>query len=300
MASLPNELQHSICQVLLTSPDFDVKLMLQLVRINKLWADFVCNHVYRHYRINKYIPFIGFYNTIVSKRPILPYGDYIRSLDLTAINKYGVDKRAHDLIQRCPNLRSITLGHQTSLTPATVQWMARHCKKLCTLSIGALESFPFMLECDFSGLTGLNTMIFTGTPLCFSSLMTLPHSLQELHLVRMEALDTHTMLSFFKHRKGITRLAIHRCSQLLDEMTYWLPLNQLKWLSLAGPDVNDDHVINILSMVGDLDTLALDNTQITTKVLDHIISRSRLQLKTLYLINNYNIARDQQGWIKVA
>lgn len=236
---------------------------------------------------------------------------------MTAINKYGVDMRAHALIKCCPNLQTVTLGHPTSLRPATIQWMARHCKQLRTLSIGALESFPFMMECDFSSLTGLTTMIFTTTPLHSSSLLTLPRSLQELHLVRMDALDTKTMTLFFDHHQEklgeghdcITRLALHRCPQLLDDMTRWLPLHQLKWFSLSGPDVNDGHVMSILSKPGDLDTLVLDNTQVTMKVLDLMVSASKaigvdktrchLRIKAVLLTKNFNIPRDKQGLIKI-
>ncbi|ORZ22204.1 hypothetical protein BCR42DRAFT_405705 [Absidia repens] len=315
--SLPNELQQAICQLLLNDPNYTVKIMRQLIGVNKQWAHFVCNAMYRHYRINKYVPFIGFYNTIVSKRQILPYGEFIRSLDMTAINKYGVDMRAHELIQRCPNLQSVTLGHPTSLKPATIQWLARNCKRLRTLSVGALESFPFMLECDFSSLDGLETMVFSTTPLLSSSLLTLPRTLKELHLVRMDTLDTDTMITFFQHHherqrnesnhECITRLAIHRCPRLLNGMTKWLPLNQLKWLSLSGPDICDDHVIDVLTQRGSLDTLVLDNTQITTKTLDFLNSfttgnsrtsaagQCSLKIKHLHLTKNINVAMDKQG-----
>jgi hypothetical protein len=237
---------------------------------------------------------------------------------MTAINKYGVDMRAHELMRRCPNLQSVTLGHPTSLKPITIRWMASHCKQLRTLSIGALESYPFMLECDFSSLVGLRTIIFTTTPLLCSSLLTLPWTLQELHLVRMETLDTATMIAFFEHHRQrqeqdrdhgrITRLAIERCRRLVDDMTTWIPVHQLNWLSLSGRDIKDDHILAILSMRGDLDTLMLDNTLITTRVLDFVDSfrgghgddddgtagRCRLRIKELVLTNNINLPLDKQ------
>jgi hypothetical protein len=133
----------------------------------------------------------------------------------------------------------------------------------------------------------------------------------------MDALDTGTMISFFEHHQdkqgeghdSITRLALHRCPQLLDDMTRWLPLHQLKWFSLSGPDVNDDHVMSILSMHGELDTLVLDNTQVTMNLLDRLVSASKtagvdktrchLQIKTVLLTKNFNIPRDKQGLIKI-
>ncbi|CAO3585985.1 unnamed protein product [Absidia cylindrospora] len=330
VTSLPNELQHAICHLILTDPGYNTKIMFELIRVNKVWAYFVCNRMYRHYRIEKYMTFIGFYNTIVSKRLVLPYGHFIESLDLTPINKYGVDMRAHELISRCPNLISVTLGHPTSLKPTTIRWMARHCKRLRMLSIGALESFPFMLECDFSSLVGLTTMTFTTTPLLCSSFLTLPRTLEELHLVLMDTLDTKTMIAFFHYRQqqqqqqdgemtvhnGITRLEIHRCPRITNDMATWLPMDQLKWLSLSGPDLRDEHLIPVLSMTGTLDTLILENTQITTKVLDFLHTRTtsggdgdgdgntgrrcRVQINELYLNKNTNLSVDMQGLIKQA
>ncbi|KAI8092658.1 uncharacterized protein BX664DRAFT_327835 [Halteromyces radiatus] len=305
---LPNEIQQLICHIAITQSENSVKTMLLLLKVNKLWAHFVCSHYYRHYRIDKYVTFIGFYNTIVSKQTVLPYGHYIYSLDLTPINKYGVDMRTHELIRHCPNLKSVTLGHPTSLKPTTIRWMARYCKQLETLSVGALESFPFMLECDFSNLNSLKKIVFSTTPLLNSSLLTLPRSLQQLHLIRMDSLDTETMTAFFQQRQTkrnyekITHLAIHRCPRLLENMTSWLPLNHLKWLSLSGLDVRDEHVIALLSMPGELDRLELKNTQITTKTLnflatarscDSAAGQRRLEVKELRLDKNLNLDNQQ-------
>ena len=84
--------------------------------------------------------FVGFVKTLSSDNCLLPYGTYIHSVDLTSVNRYGINMRAHKLIKHCPNLLSVTLGHPTSVKPSTILMMARHCKKLHSLQIGGLES----------------------------------------------------------------------------------------------------------------------------------------------------------------
>ncbi|KAI8340095.1 hypothetical protein BC941DRAFT_419362 [Chlamydoabsidia padenii] len=168
-----------------------------------------------------------------------------------------------------------------------------------------------MLECDFSSLLSLNKIIFTTTPLSHSSFFTLPPNLKELRLIQMDTLDTATMVSFFEHGRRdhnlITRLAINRCPRLLDKITTWLPLHQLEWLFLSGRDIKDQHILAVLTMAGELDTLVLDNTQITTRVLDFMdslgggggddnsfVDQCRLHIKQLVMTNNNNIPPHKQ------
>lgn len=134
----------------------------------------------------------------------------------------------------------------------------------------------------------------------------------------MDSLDTDTMMAFFAHHQQrqeqdrdhgrITRLAIERCRRLVDDMTRWMPLQQLDWLSLSGRDFKDEHILGLLSMRGDLDTLVLDNTLITTSVLDFLDSfrggfgdeddgaerRCRLRIQELVLTNNIHLPLDKQ------
>jgi hypothetical protein len=91
------------------------------------------------------------------------------------------------------------------------------------------------------------------------------------------------------------------------DMTTWIPVQQLNWLSLSGRDIKDEHILALLSMHGDLDTLVLDNTLITTRVLDFLDSfrggygdddgtehRCRLGIKELVLTNNINLPLNKQ------
>ncbi|CAO3609365.1 unnamed protein product [Cunninghamella blakesleeana] len=276
---LPNEIQHVICHIvlkqILNNGHINMTQLYQLITVNRIWAHFVCSYLYRDFTSNKFITFLHFYNTVISKSKSLPYGKYVQRLDLTAINKYGIDTKTHHLLRYCPNLLSVTLGHPTSLKPSTIQYLTTHCPKLRYLSVGALESFPFMLECDFSSLKSLTGIHFITTPLSTASFLTLPRTrhLKELHLTKILSLCDHTTLvQFFNQHPSIDTLILSQSMTLLlyDHHHPFLPFHQLKTLHISHTPLQDQHLLNILHRKGTLHLFILEKTQISSSLIQTI------------------------------
>lgn len=257
---------------------------------------------FRHYRIKNYLTFIGFVKTITTPNTILPYGLFVRSIDLTPVNKYGIDMRAHRLMRCCPYIEKMTLGHPTTLKTETIREIARYNNKLHTLSMGGIESFPFMLDCDFSGLMHLRHVTLKTTPLVSSSFMTLP-MLLSLQLIQMDAVTPEDLSLFCQTHQKLRSLAIVNCKALMTnrlgevlarlvtphDPAYCLDLKQIE---LVGHNVTDECLTDLFNKVPKgtrLSILKLFNTSVTPQFVNPILlhdSCSSLQVDKLELMDN--------------
>lgn len=244
---------------------------------------------------------MGFVNTIATgAKGTLPYGSYIRSIDLTSVNRYGVDNRVTRLIRHCSNLKTVALGHPTSVKADTIALMAQHCQKLQTLQIGGLESFPFMLECDFSSLRGLRTIDICSTPLTANALHTLPMEIEHVRFARLDALQFMDVKLFLQARhKSIRTLRIEQCRFLDGPIADMIaPLKRLETLELVGTDIADPIFGGLAELPNlSLHTLRIVNTQITDTVLQGFLtarSRSidRPRVRHLELADNRFVSDD--------
>ncbi|KAI8138159.1 hypothetical protein BJV82DRAFT_583053 [Fennellomyces sp. T-0311] len=283
---IPYDLQQVICEIAI-GPRGNDPFAFKAMRVSKLWAHFVCSVLYRNYRINDYLQFVGFVKTITSDGPTLPYGSYIHSVDLTSVNRYGIDMRAHKLIRHCPNLLSVTLGHPTSVKPNTVKMMAKYCKKLHTLQIGGMESFPFMLECDFSKLVSLRSVDIFTTPLTGASLNSLPPNLEQVRLARLDGLEDADLATFIESRKDtIKALRIDGCTRFKGRIADVLrPLARLERLELAGSNMDDKRMEGLCDLPFTLECLHLCNTLITDQTI-LALAAGRLKVHHLDISNN--------------
>ncbi|KAI8643137.1 hypothetical protein BD408DRAFT_415332 [Parasitella parasitica] len=212
---IPLDLQQVICKYALEI-NSDSSFTKVAITVNKSWAYFVCQILYRHYRIKNYLTFISFVKTVTSPNSILPYGSFIRSIDLTPVNKYGIDMRASKLVRCCPNIVEMTLGHPTTLKTETIQEITKYNTELHTLWMGGIDSYPFMLDCDFSGLAQLQHVTLKTTPLLASAFMTLPQrNLKSIKLIQMDAVTPQELLDFCKTHPRLQSLTIISCRDLL-------------------------------------------------------------------------------------
>ncbi|KAI8379580.1 uncharacterized protein BYT42DRAFT_569291 [Radiomyces spectabilis] len=254
-----------------------------------------CNTFARNYLIRNYLSFIDFIKTVTKPSGVLRYGEYIRSIDLTLVNKYGIDMRVSQLIRRCPNIRTMTLGHPTSVQPDTIGLIAKYCRKLHTFNIGGLESWPFMLECDFSGLKQLHTIHFSTTPLMAHSLYTLPtRTLRHVCLEKMDALTVDELRIFLKNRPNIETLAILHCRRLTKDLGTVISSKiggTLDQLELAGSQITDDNIRRMFQEQGHLSVLRLHRTWITDATLE-AIRTGRLFIKHLDISYNKHITNE--------
>ena len=230
---------------------------------------------------------MGFVKTITAERPTLPYGAYIHSVDLTKVNRYGIDMRAHKLIRHCPNLLSVTLGHPTSVRPSTVRMMAKYCKRLHSLQIGGMESFPFMLECDFSELGSLRSVDIYTTPLTGASLNSLPPNVERVRLTRLDGLEDADLALFMEMRKGTLKtLKIDGCARFKGPIADVLrPLEHLERLELVGSTVDDQRMEGVCDLPFKLKSLRLCNTLVTDRT---ILALAAGRLKVAHLDISHN------------
>ncbi|KAI7898185.1 uncharacterized protein BX663DRAFT_490322 [Cokeromyces recurvatus] len=295
---LPLDLQQVICHYAISSSG-DNKFALVALTVNKSWAYFVCRVLYRHYCIKNYLTFVGFVKTITSINTILPYGLFVRSIDLTPVNKYGIDMRAHRLIRCCPNIVKMTLGHPTTLKTETIQDIAKYNTKLHTLSMGGLESFPFMLDCDFSRLRELQHVVLKTTPLLSSAFMTLPKDkLKSIRLIQMDAIKPDELLLFCQLHPNLQLLAIENCKALFTEELgevlaklliphKYTACSKLRQIELVGRQVTDESLTAFFKNIPQrtqLYKLKLFNTSVTSKFLNSVLyPNSSIQVENLEL-----------------
>ncbi|RCH83768.1 hypothetical protein CU098_004006, partial [Rhizopus stolonifer] len=287
---LPYEIQEIICNLLLNqdeSNSFALTGMRASITLNL----FIANTVHRHFQFKNYLQFIGFVNTISSEKTIIPYGLYVREIDLTPVNKYGIDMRMKKLIIHCPNLVKIKFGESTSVKADTLQLMGRYCHNVHTLEIGGMISFPFMFDCDFSGMTELQSLSLLTTPLQATSLDTIPFSIRHFCIAHMDAIRHEEFATFLKRHPQLISLSIRRCRYLnVDFAALLLSLTQLQKLELTGPDINDASMKGLFDVPMQLDTLRLCNTKITNKTLEALV-RGRLVVQHLELDQNVHLSR---------
>lgn len=192
--------------------------------------------------------------------------------------------RAHLLMRCCPNIVEMTLGHPTTLKPETIQGITKYNSKLHTLSMGGIDSYPFMLECDFSGLAKLQHVTLKTTPLLSSAFMTLPSlTLKSIRLVKMDSMKPEEFLLFCQTHKNLESIVIDNCRNLLiDDLGKTLAnlmnskyLVDLKTIELVGHQITNQllsHFFNYVTVGTRLDTLTLVNTSITKEFMDPILS----------------------------
>ncbi|GAN09008.1 hypothetical protein MAM1_0237d08530 [Mucor ambiguus] len=267
---LPSEIQEIICSMVLGN-DASNPFALTAMRVCKTWASFICERMYKQFQFKNYIQFIGFINTIALKNPVLPYNLYVRHIDLTPVNKYGVDIRVRRLIKHCPNLSSIQLGQATSVKADTFQLMGKYCHNVQILKMGSMQSFPFMFECDFSGMLSLESLSLCTTPLQSASLNTIPQSISQLQISQMDALEHDDFERFLKHHTQLVSLTVRRCKHLnkgFAALIGHLPV--LDVLELSGPEIDDEGLKEMFNIPTQLKTLRLCHTQISDRTLEAI------------------------------
>ncbi|KAI9354002.1 hypothetical protein BD770DRAFT_429130 [Pilaira anomala] len=285
---LPLEIQEIICFMVL-GEDASSSFAVTAMCVCKTWANFICERLYRKYQFKGYMQFIGFVQTISLPNPLLPYNLYVREINFESVNKYGVDMRVRKLIRYCPNIINITFGYSTSVKANTLQMMSKYCQKVQTLQMGGIQSFPFMLDCDFSGMTNLRQLSLTTTPIQSLSLQTLPVSLRQLQLVQMDALNHQELIQFIQHHPKLTSLSIQRCKLIhqafVDIITQLPGLNELE---LYGSHINDLSLTGLFHIPMTLNKLTLCYTQITDATLDAIANGC-------LVVNHLNIIAHNQS-----
>lgn len=236
---------------------------------------------------------------MTSPSPILPYGLFVRSIDLTPVNKYGIDMRAHRLIRCCPNTTEMTLGHPTTLKSETIREIARYNKRLHTLSMGGIESFPFMLECDFAGLKQLQHVTLKTTPLLSASFMTLPSRLKSIRLIQMDAVTPSELLVFCQAHTQLQSLAIVNCKAMVgnigEVLAKLITLHdssaclELQEIELVGHQISDENLSALFNRVPKgtrLKSLKLYDTSVTKSLKAFHSQQCMLKIENMILSNN--------------
>lgn len=235
--------------------------------------------------------FIGFVTTISLQDPLLPYGLYVKTIDLTPVNKYGVDSRMRKVLAYCPNLDSIALGHTTSVKADTLKLMGKYCSSVHTLQMGSIQSFPFMFDCDFSGMLGLRNLSLSTTPLQSKSLQTLPKSIRHLQLIQMDALEHEELVNFFHQHPRLLTLSIRRCKHINSKIAQLIEeLPRLKELELCGHEVNDLALNGCFDIPTTLHSLRICHTQISDTTLE-TLTNGLLVVQHLDISHNANITK---------
>ncbi|CEP12204.1 hypothetical protein [Parasitella parasitica] len=290
---LPSEIQEIICSMVLGDNACN-PFALTAMRV----AFFGMNsHVYqvlnvgRQFQFTSYIQFIGFVNTISLKTPVFPYGLYVRHVDLAPVNKYGVDGRVRKMIKHCPNLTSIRLGHATSVKADTLQLIGRDCHNVQILEMGGMQSFPFMFDCNFSGMLSLESLSLTTTPLQSTSFGTIPSSICHLKIDQMDALEHDEFAEFLKRHQQLVSLSVRRCKHLnrgFAALIGHLPV--LNVLELSGPEINDAGLKELFDIPTQLKTLTLCHTQISDTTLE-ALAAGCLKVQHLDIAQNTNVTQ---------
>lgn len=248
----------------------------------------ISNH--RDFHFKNYLQFIGFVASIASKSTVLPYGLFVKTIDLSPVNKYGVDTRVRRLIKYCPNMIELKLGQITSVKAETLQLMGRYCRKVHTLEIGTLQSFPFMFDCDFSGMIQLKSVQLLTTPLQSCSIQTLPNTIQHVTLSQLDAFKYEEFIDFLQNHSAIRTLCIRRCKFLTTNLEIILKLlPNLHSLELYGTEINDLSLQGVFDTCIKLKSLKISCTQITTRTL-YSINQGQASIDLLDLSNNPNIS----------
>lgn len=245
----------------------------------------------RRYKFQSYLQFIGFINTISSPDSLLPYGLFVRHIDLSPVNKYGVDARVRKFIKNCPNVTSLSFGQNTSVKAGTIQSLGKYCKSVRDLEIGGIQSFPFMFDCDFSGMIDLRSLTLTTTPLQAASLRTLPVSIRHINLIQMDALQYDELSEFLHQQPQLLSLSIRRCKHIKSKFSKLVEkLPELNELGLYGFEVNDDALKGLFDLPVTINTVRLCHTQISNCTLE-AITNGKLVIHHLDISSNANLTK---------
>ncbi|KAG2235668.1 hypothetical protein INT48_008544 [Thamnidium elegans] len=204
---------------------------------------------------------------------------------VTAMRVYT---RVRRLIKYCPNITNIKFGQATSVKTDTLQLLGKYCQSVKTLQLGGIQSFPFMLDCDFSGMSSLSNLSLTATPIQYSSLQTIPASIRHLKLMQMDALYHEDLIQWTQTHRQLTFLSVGRCkhlSQKFVELVAELPY--LTDLELYGTEINDTSLLGLFDIPIVLNTLSICHTQITDTTLQSL-SNGRLAIDHLNIIDTNN------------
>lgn len=232
--------------------------------------------------------FIGFVLTISLPDPLLPYNLYVQEINFESVNKYGVDNRVRRLIKYCPNITNIKFGQAASVKSDTLQLLGKYCQSVKTLQLGGIQSFPFMLDCNFSGMSSLSNLSLAATPIQYSSLKTIPTSICHLKLMQMDALYHQDLMQWTQTHRQLTFLSIGRCKHLTQKFAELVAeLPRLTDLELYGTEINDTSLLGLFDIPITLNTLSICHTQITDTTLQSL-SNGRLVINHLNIINTNN------------
>jgi hypothetical protein len=183
----------------------------------------------------------------------------------------------------------LKLGQITSVKAETLQLMGKYCHNIHTLEMGTIQSFPFMFECDFSGMIQLKSVQFLTTPLQSCSLQTLPNTIQHVTLSQLDAFKYNEFIEFLQHHQAIHTLSIRRCKFLNTNLKIILRLlPNLHTLELHGTDITDHSLRGVFDTCAHLKSLKLSSTQITTNTLK-CINQGSISIDYLDISNNPNI-----------
>lgn len=241
--------------------------------------------LYRDYVIKEYVKFAGFVESVTSPHTLFPYGNFVRSIDFTAVNRYGVDLRAYRLMACCKNLVTVTLGHPTSVKPRTIRMMAENCKRLRTLNMGGLDNHPFILECDFSGMDALRTVEIRTTALSAASINTLPLSVQHVRLIQVDTINDDDLKKFLEGRNALQSLMLDNCRFIRGPIAKIIePLTQLKRLDLCGNNISDETLEGLENVPFDLDVLRISYTRISPAIIE-TLAAGQLKVRRLEKIS---------------
>lgn len=178
-----------------------------------------------------------------------------------------------------------------SVKADTLQLMGRYCHSVHTLQMGGMQSFPFMFNCDFSGMLGLRILSLYMTPLQSSSLNTIPITVKHLKISHMDALQHDEFETFLQGHSMLESLSVRRCRHLNKSFASLIGgLPKLDMLELAGPEINDDGLKDMFHSNVQLSTLKLCHTQISNATLE-ALATGRMVVQCLDISNNTQITQ---------
>lgn len=129
------------------------------------------------------------------------------------------------------------------------------------------------------------------TPIDGPSLNTLPRTLIDVRLVKLDSLDHQSLVEFTTNRRGtLQTLVIDRCtlgarSQQANIAQVVRPLSQLKRLELSGGQVDDKCLESLFDIPLELDSFRLAHTHITDSTL-YRFAAGRLKCRHLNIEHN--------------
>jgi hypothetical protein len=169
--------------------------------------------------------------------------------------------------------------------------MGRYCRNVHTLQMGGMQSFPFMFDCDFSGMLGLRILSLYMTPLQSGSLNTVPKTVQHLQISHMDALQYDEFQEFLQDHSNLASLSVRRCRHLNQRFASLInALPKLDVLELTGPEINDAGLEDMFRTNIQLRTLKLCHTQISDATLE-ALAAGCLAVQCLDISDNAQITQ---------